>query len=90
MAPCSERYLQKNLQPSHLYLLVHIRTVCVSFLIVDLRLRPLVNDELASLLNLVSAEPRLVLLFPGRSCYLTGRRGLATVEAVEVCGPSLL
>ena len=28
----------------------------------DLRLRPLGNDELASLLNLVSAEPRLVLL----------------------------
>ena len=32
------------------------------YLIVDLRLRPLVNDELASLLNLVSADPRLVLL----------------------------
>ena len=32
------------------------------YLIVDLRLRPLGNDELASLLNRRSVEPRLVLL----------------------------
>ena len=32
------------------------------YLIVDLRLRPLVKEELASLLNRRSVEPRLVLL----------------------------
>ena len=48
------------------------------YLIVDLRLRPLVNDELASLLNLVSADPRLVLLpaaVPNVAVLLIGALG---------------